>query len=147
MKKIKYVALILVLILLCACGKKVALNENSLDSKLTDLGFNIVDVTKQLEDESITTVKTANNGKYQIEYYIFKSSKASKNAYKNNVKSLKANKDYKGKETNKDNYDKYVQETNDFYNSVTRVDNTIIYVSVGKVNKSDVKKVISKLGY
>ena len=147
MKKIKYLSLILVLILLCACGKKVALNEKSLDSKLTDLGFSIVDVTKQLEDESIKTVKTANNSKYQIEYYIFKDEKSSKNAYKNNIKSLKANKKYKGKETNKDNYNKYVQETKDFYNSVTRIDDTILYVSVGKANKSDVKKVIGKLGY
>lgn len=146
MKRIKVISLILVVILLSACSK-VALTEKELDSKLAELNYSVVDVTNELEDASIKCVKTANNGKYQIEYYIFKDKKLSKNAYKNDIKPLKENKKYKGKEKNKDNYDMYEQQTDDLYNKVVRIDNTIIYVSVGKLYKKDVKKTLSKLGY
>lgn len=148
MKKILIIfMLVLSLFILSACGKKEALTDKQLTSELTELGFDVNDITDSMEDSNISTVKTANNRVYQIEYYIFKSEDAAKTAYKNNVKLFSSNKKYEGKEENKDNYEKYTQETDLYYNSVVRIDNTIIYVSVNINHKKDVKNVLSKLGY
>lgn len=148
MKKILIIfMLVLSLFILSACGKKEALTDKELTSKLTELGFDVNDITDSMEDSNISTVKTANNGVYQIEYYIFKSEDTAKTAYKNNVKLFSSNEKYEGKEENKDNYEKYTQETDLSYNSVVRIDNTLIYVSVNINHKKDVKKVLSKLGY
>lgn len=135
------------LITLTACANKVALSNEELTSKLNDLGFDVKDITDNMEDSNVNVVKTANNGKYQMEYYVFKSQEKAKEAYKNNKKTLSSNKKYEGKSTGKDNYEKYVQETDGSYNSVIRIDNTMIYVSVNIDYKKDVKKVLNKLGY
>lgn len=148
MKKIVIVFMLIIsLFTLSACGKKQALSDSELSSKLTELGFDVNDITDSMEDSNISVVRTANNRKYQIEYYVFKSDDTAKNAYKNNVKLFSSNKKYEGKEEEKDNYEKYVQETDLYYNSVVRIDNTIIYVSVNIDHKKDVKKVLNKLGY
>ena len=63
------------------------------------------------------------------------------------MKMFKANKKYKGKLKSTKNYDKYIQETNDYYNVVSRNKNILIYVSVNIDNKKDIKKVLNELGY
>ena len=63
------------------------------------------------------------------------------------MKTFEESKKYKGEKKSKDNYDKYIQKTDDYYNSVIRIDNTLLYVSINIDYKNDVKKVINKLGY
>lgn len=148
MKKVLTVVMIFVcLVTLTGCGKKVALSNEKMTSKLNELGFDVKDITDSMEDSNVNVVKTANNGKYQIEYYIFKSQETAKKAYDSNKKMLSASKKYKGKADNKDNYNKYVQETDSSYNSIIRIDNTLVYVSVNIDYKKNVKKVLNELGY
>ena len=111
------------------------------------MGFDVNEITDSIEDSNISVVRTANNRMYQIEYYVFKNEESAKLAFENNMKMFKANKKYKGKLKSAENYDKYIQETNDYYNVVSRNKNILIYVSVNIDNKKDIKKVLDELGY
>lgn len=147
MKKLTVLILVVCVFMMSACGKKVALNDAEISSRLTNLGFDVNDISDSMEDSNINIVRTANNGKYQIEYYVFKSENAAKKAYKNNVNMFAADKEHKGSSKKQDNYDKYTQKTNSYYNSVVRTGKTLIYVSVNVDYKNDVNKVLNKLGY
>lgn len=148
MKKILTIALLLVCIFtLTACGKDMNVKESDMTNKLTEMGFDVNDITDSIEDPDIKMVKTANNRKYQFEYYVFKTEETAKKAYKNNAKVFKANEKYKGKETNNTNYDCYIQKTDTYYNRVERIKNKLVYVSVSLNYKGDVKKTLSKIGF
>lgn len=135
------------LVTLCGCGKKESLKESEISKKLSNMGFNVTDVTDRMEDSNISIVKTANNGKYQIEYYVFKNKENTKTAFDSNVALFEEDKEHKGRQKNKDNYDRYDQKNDYYYNVVSRVDNILIYVSINKDYKNDVKKVLNKLGF
>ena len=147
MKKItKLLMFLFIIVLLSGCGSKKVLKTSDIKSKLSNLGFTTTDVTSYMEDKNIKSVITANNGKYQKEFYTFNSKKNAKEAYKTNVKSFLANKKDK-KEKNEDNYDKFIQELSDTYNVVIRLDNTLLYGSVNLEYKKDLNKVIKNLNY
>lgn len=148
MKKVFTLLMIAIcLVTLCGCGRKEALKESDISAKLTEMGFNVTDLTDSMEDSNVSAVKTANNGKYQIEYYVFKSDETAKTAYDNNSALFKENKKFKGTEKKEDNYNRYEQKTDDYYNVVSRVGNKLIYVSINSDYKNDVKKVLNKLGF
>ncbi len=147
MKKIiKLFTCLLIIVTLSGCGSKKALKSNDIKNKLSNLGFTINDVTSYMEDKNIKNVITANNGKYQIEFYTFDSKKDAKKAYETNVKNFSINKKNK-KEKHEDNYDKFTQELSDTYNMVIRLNNTLLYSSINLEYKRDLNKTIKNLGY
>lgn len=135
-----------VLILVCGCDDKKALNKVQITDELSKEGFLITDITDRMEDKSISSVLIATNEDYNIEYYAFKDEKIAKEAYKNNKIAFE---NYKknGKETKKETYKKYKQELSDTYNLLIQVDNTLIYASVNIEYKSDLNKVLDNIGY
>lgn len=147
MKFIKAICLVLVLFTLTACGEVKELSEKEISKALEKDGFLLNDFTSQIEDRKMKKAVVANNGVYQMEYYIFTDEAAAKEAYKNNKKAFVDLNKTKGKEKNKDNYDKYTQKLSDTYNSVIRVGKTIIYASIDTRNKKDFNKVLDKLNY
>ncbi len=147
MKKIiKILMFLFIIVALSGCGSKKVLKPSDVQNRLSSLGFSINDITNYMEDKNIKSVITANNGKYQIEFFTFNSKKNAKEAYNTNVKSFLANKNVK-KEKNEDNYDKFTQELSDTYNVVIRLDNTLLYSSINLEYKNDLNKVIKKLNY
>lgn len=147
MKKIiKLFTCLLIIVTLSGCGSKKALKSNDIKNKLSNLGFTINDVTSYMEDKNIKNVITANNGKYQIEFYTFDSKGDAKKAYETNVKNFSINKKNK-KEKHEDNYDKFTQELSDTYNMVIRLNNTLLYSSINLEYKRDLNKTIKNLGY
>ena len=147
MKKIiKILMFLFIIVALSGCGSKKVLKPSDVQNKLSSLGFSINDITNYMEDKNIKSVITANNGKYQIEFFTFNSKKNAKEAYNTNVKSFLANKNVK-KEKNEDNYDKFNQELSDTYNVVIRLDNTLLYSSINLEYKNDLNKIIKKLNY
>ena len=147
MKKIiKILMFLFIIVALSGCGSKKVLKPSDVQNKLSSLGFSINDITNYMEDKNIKSVITANNGKYQIEFFTFNSKKNAKEAYNTNVKSFLANKNVK-KEKNEDNYDKFTQELSDTYNFVIRLDNTLLYSSINLEYKNDLNKIIKKLNY
>lgn len=147
MKKIiKILMFLFIIVALSGCGSKKVLKPSDVQNKLSSLGFSINDITNYMEDKNIKSVITANNGKYQIEFFTFNSKKNAKEAYNTNVKSFLANTNVK-KEKNEDNYDKFTQELSDTYNVVIRLDNTLLYSSINLEYKNDLNKIIKKLNY
>ena len=147
MKKIiKILMFLFIIVALSGCVSKKVLKPSDVQNKLSSLGFSINDITNYMEDKNIKSVITANNGKYQIEFFTFNSKKNAKEAYNTNVKSFLANKNVK-KEKNEDNYDKFTQELSDTYNVVIRLDNTLLYSSINLEYKNDLNKIIKKLNY
>ncbi len=147
MKKIiKILMFLFIIVALSGCGSKKVLKPSDVQNKLSSLDFSINDITNYMEDKNIKSVITANNGKYQIEFFTFNSKKNAKEAYNTNVKSFLANKNVK-KEKNEDNYDKFTQELSDTYNVVIRLDNTLLYSSINLEYKNDLNKIIKKLNY
>ena len=146
-KLLTLIMVVICLITLCGCGKKQVLSDKDISSKLSQMGFSVNDVTSSMEDSNVNVVKTANNGKYQIEYYVFKSEQMAKTAYDNNIAMFKDNKKYKGNERSKDGYNRYDQKTDDYYNVVSRLGNTLVYASVNIDYKNDLKKVLNKLNF
>ena len=138
--------LILLVVILSACTKKKALSTKEISDKLSNNGFIITDVTNQMEDSNINYVASANNGKFQIEYYVFVDVDNAKKAYESNKASFENNKT-KGKEKEAETYQKYTQELSDTYNLIARIDNTLIYSSVNIEYKKVLNKVIKDLGY
>lgn len=147
MKKLfKFIICILLIITLSGCGNKEALSKDTFYNELSNLGFSVVDVTEQMEDENIKTLYTANNGKYQFEFYIFDKKENALTAYKSNRDYLKQ-KNGKEKEIEKENYNKFTSTIDNEYSVVVRNDNTLIFASINKEFKNDIEKVLSKIGY
>ncbi len=142
----KIFILLLAAIILTACSKKEPLKSEEAISILSSNGFIVTDVTNQMEDDRINYVGSANNGKFQIEYYIFSQEADAKKAYESNKESFENNKT-KGKEKKDETYQKYTQELSDTYNVLTRVGNTLLYSSVNIEYKKDLNKVIKAMGY
>ena len=147
MKKLfKFIICILLVIALSGCGNKDALNKDTFYTELTNLGFGVMDVTSQIEDKNIKTIYTANNGKYQFEFYIFDKKENALAAYKSNRDYLKQKKG-KEKEIEKENYNKFTFTIDNEYSVVVRKDDTLIFASINEEFKNDIEKVLSKIGY
>lgn len=149
MKKILVLfTMIFSLFIITGCVSKSVLTDNELTNKLRQNGYEVNDISNEIEDSNIKSVKNANyKNKYQIEYYIFISDEICKKAYDNNSNNFKQNIKFKGKEKKSSNYSRYDQQTNDNYNVIARKGNTLIYVSVNVDYKSNIKKTLKKLGY
>ncbi|MEG2351403.1 MAG: hypothetical protein RSA10_03305 [Bacilli bacterium] len=148
MKKVKIGLLtLLMVVVLSGCGNK-ALVPDKMDAKLKKEGFIVNDVTVNIKDQNVEKVVTANNKKYQFEYYVFKTEKLAKESYKRNKEQFHKykKKSNKEKEKNKDNYDKYTLELSDTYDAVIRSKKVVVYVSVSMEHKGDVTKILNKLG-
>lgn len=149
MKKVLgFLGCLIILFGLTGCGKQAVIKDKDFSDILMSEGFSVNIVTSQMEDDNVKSVIAANNGKYQIEYYEFKSDEAAKKAYENNRKFFEENGKTKGKERKKkDEYNKYTQELSDTYNTLIRNKNTLLYASVNSEYKKDFNNVLGKLGY
>lgn len=146
----KFLKIIIILLFICfsvGCSEnKKALTKKQITNKLSSMEFYVDDNTKLMEDSTIKTALSAYNGKYQIEYYIFKDKNRAEEAYSSNKKYFENNKK-NGKEKKKDNYTKYTQELTDTYNVLTRVDNTLLYMSTNIEYKREVKNILKEINY
>ena len=147
MKKVfKFIICILLIITLNGCGKKESLNKDTFYNELSALGFGVVDVTGQMEDKSVKTLYTANNGKYQFEFYVFDNSENALNAFNGN-KDYLTQKKGKEKEITKEEYNKFISVKDNEYNVIVRLKETLIFTSINSEYKKDFEKVLSDIGY
>ena len=147
MKKIfKILVIVCLVIILSGCGNKKIITGEKFYDVFSKMNYAVNYVTSQVEDESIKTIITANNMKFQIEYFEFDSIDNAKKSFESNKKTfelISSNNKY----INKNNYEKFTQEGKNKYNVVVRVDNTLIYCSANIEYKDQVKKDLDKLGY
>ena len=145
-KLFKIFIMVFVVSILCACGVKKVETVEDIEDRLKKNSFSVTDVTDQMNDKRINYVAAANNGKYQIEYYVFNEEKEANKAYKSNKASFNVS-NTKGKEKSTSTYKVYTQELSDTYNVVIIDKKILMYSSVNIEYKKDLKKVLRKLGY
>lgn len=153
MKKIKVLLLIILVVLLSACGiKKEAIDEEEFNRIMTKEGFRISNVYQQVvgygyfDDAYIAVEK---DGKYQIEYYELDEDSNALNFYNANKKIFEASKTDNSIYTNVDLPDnsKYTLTTKDSYKVISRIEDTVVYLDVDKKYKNEVNNILKKLGY
>lgn len=150
MKKILSIMVcITIIICLSGCGKNDVLTTKNISEKMISEGFTANDVTNIINDSNIKEARAFNNGVYQFEYYVFKTDKLAKEAYKNNKEAFKKykTKSSKEKEDSEKNYSKYTLELTDTYDVVIRKKNTIIYASINVENKTNLNKMLGRIKY
>ncbi len=148
-KKIGLLLSILLLFGLTGCGKKEVITAEKFEEALTSEGFSVTDITSAIDDKTIKSVLTANNGVYQIEFYVTEDDKRAKEIYENNRDAFKENKtkSAREKETNKKDYEKYTFELENQYQVVIRNKNTMVFASINSDGKKSLNKIIDKLNY
>lgn len=149
MKKI--LVSICALFLLTGCGDKVALTSTEFNNKMTEKGYNVVNVKEQFEYDYITDalVAVSSDKKYQIEFYVLSTDDYAASFYGNNKTIFENSKTSNNTETsvNLGNHSKYTLTTNGKFKVVSRIKNTVIYLNVDEVYKNEVKDVLKSLGY
>ncbi|MEG0266594.1 MAG: hypothetical protein RR659_02990 [Bacilli bacterium] len=144
----KFLILICTVIMLSGCDNKKN-NVESFTNIMTKNKYKVYDVIKQYDKELVKSARIATKDNYQVEFLIFKSVDSAKNSFSVNrsyFKELKKKDDVETSLSN-DKYSKYTLTTKDTFYLVSRIDATLIYITVDGSYKKDVLKVIKSLGY
>lgn len=139
-------------ILLSGCSKKTAITYNEFKEKSEKEKYTVVDVKDQFGQYDYVKgayLAVSSDATYQIEFYTFENSENAKAFYDLNKPRLESEGVGSNIYTNADskNYNKYTLTTDEKYNSITRIDNTIIYSSNNVKYKDKITNIIKKLGY
>jgi len=153
MKQIKIFGLLVLVLLLTACGaNKEAIDEDDFISIMTDMKFKIVNVEEQFNqykyfEEAIVAIQENNN--YQIEFYELENDGYAKSFYETNKEIFEQSKTDTSIKTNVDLTDssKYTLTTDKEYKVLSRIEDTVIYLNVSKTYKDEVNNILKKLGY
>ena len=116
------------------------------------INYTVIDVKDQFGEYDYIKgayLAVSSDANYQIEFYTFENGENAKAFYDINKPTLESVGAGNDVYTNvdKDNYNKYTITTEEKYNSITRIANTIVYSSNSKQYKDKVEKIIKKLGY
>lgn len=110
----------------------------------------VTDVKNQFADFDYVyeaTVAVSPEG-YQIEFYVLSDVTNAQGMYTKNKNRFESE-DTSSKKSvvNLNNYTKYTQQTKESYKVLSRIDNTMIYVSESVKNKDKINKILKELGY
>lgn len=153
MKKLKVLMLMVLVVLLSACGtKREAIDEDKFISIMTNEGFNIVNVEEQFAEYGYfeeAYVALEGSGNYQIEFYELEDASYAVSFYNTNKEIFEASKTGSSIYTNVDLTDtnKYTLTTETEYKVLSRIEETVIYLNVDKEYKEEVTNILKKLGY
>lgn len=154
------VAVVLIIVIAVVFGISLNLNKTKeamssylYKATMEEKGFNVIDANSALSS-SITQVKQAylaidNSYSYQIEFYELIDEEAAISFYNNNKKSFEESKGNASADTNVEmkNHAKYTLSSNGKYMVVSRIDNTVIYISVPDAYRDVVKDILKEIGY
>lgn len=132
--------------------EKTSITSEEFKQIMENKEFFMIDATSQnTENEYIQKVYNAveSENRYQIEFYEYTDSDIANRFYKNMYSKLESGKGNSYSRTNISlkNYAKYMLTSNGRYTILSRVNNTIMYVSVSDEYKNEVKEIIEELGY
>lgn len=132
---------------------KDAITPETFKNTMEQKGYNVVNV----KNSQFSAVKEINQAyvaqdkerKYQIEFYETIDD-ASANVFFNNnkniIESSKGNVS-SGKTVNMRNYAKYTLNSNGKYATLSKIDNTVIYLVVDDIYEDTVKELLKEIGY
>jgi len=153
MKKMKFFMLLVLFVLLTACGvKKEAIDDEDFSRIMEKEGFSIVNVEQQFVQYEVfedAYVAIAPSKNYQIEFYELEEDSYAVSFYNTNKEIFEASKTGSSVYTNIDLTDsnKYTLTTGNEYKVISRIEDTVIYLNVDKAYKEEVTNILKKLGY
>lgn len=152
MKKIKFLILVFLGILLTACVvEKEAIDEDDFIRIMTNEGFNIKQQFEYSGDLEEYYIATDPKGEYEIEFWELDSDSNSnaKEFYENAKRMIETQKKGTYKDSNVDliNTNKYTLTNETMYIVISRIEDTFIYLDVDKEYKEEVNNILKKLGY
>ena len=150
MKKLKILSLLLITLLLTACGNKKAIDSDKFKSIMRDNNYYVINSKEQFSEyDYIVESYIAESDNYQIEFYIMQDDMNAKAFYDYNKEIFDAERTSISMYTSVDftNTNKYTLTLEDSYKVLSRINNTVIYVDVEKEYKNDINSILKKLGY
>ncbi len=150
-KVISLIGVLLLALLVSGCGKKTALTMEDFKSKMEAYGFENMDQTEYITDDTIETAYIAQKvGAYQIEFYLDKTEDGAKAGYDQYVANLKAvagEGSTEFSEVTTDTYTKYTDSAGEYYSVVSRIGKTYLYVRADAKYESEINTILKGLGY
>lgn len=146
------IAAIVAGVFIIANREKPAKTAEEFDSIMEEKGYRIINAIAQFS--GIDEIKSADialedDANYQIEFYEIVDEDTAKQFYESNKKIFEESKgdtsvytDVSGK-----NYAKYTLTTDGKYMVISRIDNTVIYISIDSAYKDVVSDILKELGY
>ncbi len=153
MKKLKVILLLILVIFLSACSfDKKAIDSSEFKEIMRDNSYYVVNSKDQFSEydyilNSYIAIDSQQN--YQIEFYELEDEENAIAFYDYNKDIFEGYKISTSIYTDVSfsNNSKYTLTTDDSYRVLSRVDNTVIYISVDKKYKDEVKSILKELGY
>lgn len=150
MKKIKILSIIMIILLITACGKK-EMTEDKFTTYFENQGFAVTDVTTKLNKDGVkkAVVAVKEDESYQIEYFIFeKENDAKVNFSLNKNKFIEEKSGTSAiKDESKTSYEKYALTNDGKYKLVARVKSSLIYVNTVDTYKKEINEMLAEIGY
>ena len=135
----------------------IAREKESIDAEkyktiMEEKGYSVVDATSQFAEYNYVKksyIATPEDRSYQIEFYELSDNDYAMKFFDSNKSIFEVSKSDKSvsKKQNGKNYSKYTISANERYNVVSRIDNTVIYVSVTDNHKDTIKDILKEIGY
>ena len=140
-----------VIFTLSACNSKKTINTEEFNSKVSQMGYQVVDVTNQYTSNN--NIKSAVSAKanegYSILFFVFDddvSATSMFNSNKNSFESYRSKVDYENS-ISFVNYSSYALTSSGYYMYTCRIDNTLIYVKAPDTYKENIKKLVKSIDY
>ena len=151
MKKVLSLILIMLSLFLFGCSKK-EITKEEFKKIMEKEEFSVVEVTDQFKEYEYIKgayVAVYKDATYQIEYYTFENNENADSFYKLNQEIFESQGSGGNISTSvkSKTYSKYSITTDEKYNYIARINNTVLYSTVDKKYKDKVNKLIKKLGY
>lgn len=147
-KAVRLLCFIFCIMLISGCDKKV-IYADLFREKMEEKGYIVDDVTTTTNEEAVIDALIAyeKDYNYKIEFIVFKSESIAKLNFASNRNYFQDTYEIEGKEESYNNYSLFIQETDEKYNKLSRINDTMIYISVDKKYKNEVENIIKELGY
>ena len=133
------------------CAKKEAISMETFIETMESKGYSLYDVTEQFADTYVSKAYIAidKNEEYQIEFYIIDNESDAKYFFDYNKTLFEEEKEGKYSETsvNLTNHNKYTLQSGSKYKTLSRIDNTVLYLNVNNAYKTTVQDLVKELGY
>lgn len=131
---------------------KEPLTAEQFKSTMEEKGYVLTDATAQFSEYDYVKkifVAEAAKDDYQVEFYELEDESYAANFYANNKAIFESSKGNASGETSVSmkNHSKYTLSSNNKYQVVSRIDNTVIYLNVQDKYKDTVKDLLKELGY
>lgn len=150
-KKILIGLLLIMTLLITGCTTKESLEASTFKTLMEKRGFSVLEQTSTVISENsaveVSYIAETTGARYAIEYYSFDGEVSAQAFYAKKQEELAKTGAQAYTEVNIGNYSKYTLVHNNKFSAISRVSNTIVYVSADNNYAEEIKGVLKDIGY